>query len=131
MMPRKRGGKVAHASTSVAPAKVIGSKLAKDEAAPGRGPTEKDGPGDKMPQNSLAWTDSAKNGTKVQHTDGKIDGPDIGRGKVVTYNKGGKVDMGFGAHPTAKAGGAHITAGGRSGNARLQKAKQATRTEAP
>lgn len=131
MMPRKRGGKVSHASTPVAPAKVIGSKLAKDEAAPGRGPTEKDGPGDKMPQQPPGWSESAKFKTPVQHTDGKTDGPDIGRGKVVTYNKGGKVSMGFGAHPTAKAGGANITAGGRSGNARLQKARQASRTEAP
>jgi hypothetical protein len=130
-MPRKRGGKVSHASTPVAPAKVIGSKLARDEAAPGHGSTEKDGPGDKMPQNSLAWTDSAKNKTPVQHTDGKIDGPDIGRKKVITYNRGGKVDMGFGVHPTAKASNAHIMAGGRSGNARLQKARQASKTEAP
>ena len=30
-------------------------------------------------------------GTKVQHTEGKDDGKDIGRGRVVTFFAGGKV----------------------------------------
>lgn len=35
--------------------------------------------------------DSIKAGTKVQHTDGKGDGANIGRGKPVTFKKGGGV----------------------------------------
>jgi hypothetical protein len=35
-----------------------------------------------------------RSGTQVSHTDGKDDGKDIGRGKVVTYAKGGKVELG-------------------------------------
>lgn len=32
-----------------------------------------------------AWNDGLRNGTPVQHTNGKNDGKDIGRGKVITY----------------------------------------------
>ena len=40
------------------------------------------------------WESSKRLGTHVTHTDGKGDGKDIGRGKVVTYAKGGKVGFG-------------------------------------
>jgi len=39
-----------------------------------------------------AWNEGLKNGTKVQHTDGKLDGKNIGRGKPITYATGGPVE---------------------------------------
>ncbi len=47
------------------------------------------GPGDKMPQQPPGWAESARTKTPVQHTDGKTTGRDIGRGKPVTYARGG------------------------------------------
>jgi hypothetical protein len=43
----------------------------------GRTPTHSDG--------GPAWNDGLKAATPVQHTDGKNDGKDIGRGRVITY----------------------------------------------
>jgi hypothetical protein len=37
------------------------------------------------------WIESEKNKTPVQHTDGKKDGKDIGRGRPITYRRGGLV----------------------------------------
>ena len=37
------------------------------------------------------WESSLRAGTKVQHTDGKLDGKFLGRGKPVTYKTGGAV----------------------------------------
>jgi hypothetical protein len=91
-MPRKRGG-------AVKPAKVIGAK-AVDAARPLSG--AKSTPGDTMPPNSPGWTEGLKNGTKTQHTDGKIDGPDIGRGRPITYRKGGGVKHASSAVAPAK-----------------------------
>ena len=39
-----------------------------------------------------AWNEGLKNGTQVQHTDGKLDGKNIGRGKPITYATGGPVE---------------------------------------
>jgi hypothetical protein len=47
-----------------------------------RGGRIKDGP---------AWNEGLKNGTQPQHADGKMDGKDIGRGRVVTFKTGGGV----------------------------------------
>jgi hypothetical protein len=47
-----------------------------------RGGRIKDGP---------TYQEGIKNGTQVQHRDGKSDGKDIGRGKVVTFKTGGGV----------------------------------------
>ena len=41
--------------------------------------------------NGPAWAEGMKNGTQVQHTDGKDDQDGLGRGKPVTYAKGGGV----------------------------------------
>jgi hypothetical protein len=49
------------------------------------------GPGDHMPEQPPGWRESAKHKTPVQHTDGKQDGKDIGRGPVITKARGGKV----------------------------------------
>jgi hypothetical protein len=73
-MPRRRGGAV---------------KAAYDHAKPLSG--AKSTPGDAMPANPPGWTESAKHKTPVQHSDGKIDGPDIGRPKPITYRRGGGV----------------------------------------
>lgn len=105
-MMRKRGGSVKHAAASpmqgkgMKQAKVIGRASARDEAAP-PGPT---GVGDKMPGQPPSWEQSEKFKTKVQHTDGKTDGPDIGRGKPITYKRGGAVNsLGVGRNPPAGA----------------------------
>ena len=50
-----------------------------------KGGAVKDGP---------AWKEGLRNGTQVQHDDGKKDGKDIGRGKVITYKRGGAVPAG-------------------------------------
>ena len=47
-----------------------------------KGGRVKDGP---------AWEEGLKSGTQVQHTDGKSDGKNIGRGRVVTFRAGGSV----------------------------------------
>lgn len=47
-----------------------------------KGGRVKDGP---------AWEEGLKSGTQVQHSDGKSDGKNIGRGKVVTFRTGGSV----------------------------------------
>ena len=57
----------------------------------GRVGVQNQGPGDKMPENPPGWTESAKHKTPVQHTDGKTDGANIGRGKPITYRRGGGV----------------------------------------
>ena len=57
----------------------------------GRVGVQNQGPGDKMPENPPGWTESAKHKTPVQHTDGKQDGANIGRGKPITYRRGGGV----------------------------------------
>ena len=41
--------------------------------------------------NGPAWAEGLKNGTQVQHTDGKDDQDGLGRGKPITYAKGGGV----------------------------------------
>ena len=42
-------------------------------------------------KDGLAWEEGLKAGTQVQHADGKSDGKDVGRGRVVTFWAGGKV----------------------------------------
>jgi hypothetical protein len=64
MPPRKRGGRVGVRNQGP------------------EGPRGEDGPG---------WRSSEKHKTSVQHTDGKTDGPNIGRGKPITYARGGNV----------------------------------------
>jgi hypothetical protein len=48
-----------------------------------RGPVGESGP---------AFEAGKRAGTPVQHTDGKTDGPNIGRGKPITYARGGHVE---------------------------------------
>lgn len=43
--------------------------------------------------NGPAWAEGIRNGTQVQHTDGKDDRSGLGRGKPVTYAKGGGIPM--------------------------------------
>ena len=60
-------------------------------------------------KDGAAWNEGLKNGTQVQHADGKSDGKDIGRGKVVTFKTGG------GVIKTFRAGGGGV--GQTSGSA--------------
>ncbi len=49
-----------------------------------------------------AWKEGLRNGTQVQHTDGKNDGADIYRGRQITYAKGGRtypINDGSGSGP--------------------------------
>jgi hypothetical protein len=50
-----------------------------------------------------AWKEGLRNGTHVQHTDGKNDQSGLGRGKPITYAKGGPVEA-FGMGPAMRAG---------------------------
>lgn len=100
-----------------------------------KGGAVKSGPG---------WIESEKNKTPVQHADGKDDGKDIGRGKVVTYKKGGRVGQTpTGSNPDADTGGGilkratggpieapakmgpKLSGGAGGGEGRLEKAKRA------
>lgn len=60
------------------------------------------GPGDKMPGQPPGWKQSEKFKTRVQHTDGHTDGPDIGRGRPITYRTGGGVPAPSQPNPPAK-----------------------------
>ena len=64
-------------------------------------------------------------GTQVQHSPGKNDGKDIGRGRVVTYKTGGAINA------SAKGGmGPKFGGGARGGTARLEKEARAKKTYA-
>lgn len=173
--PRARGGAVKGVSRAIAPAPAPKGKGKTSKATPpvrqGYGTKVRDeamplgggsaGPGDRMPPDTMSWKDGKRNGTAVQHTDGKTDGPDIGRGRVITYATGGGVDppsrsvrpakaingkgmtsmetppahtggpkVSHAAKPV-KAGAYPIHAGGRGGEARLEKARSASRRGAP
>jgi hypothetical protein len=92
------------------------------------------------PHGSHVWNESVKHGTQVQHTDGKDDGKDIGRGRVVTFRTGGKVSGKGGYGPTqmpTRAKGGRVESGDKiapatklpggsgGGEARLAKARRA------
>lgn len=101
------------------------------------------GPGDAMPSNPPGWTESARTKTPVQHTDGKTTAKDIGRGKPITYARGGSLPVkplptkhlpvpspgpggvGGTGKTSARAAsyGSQPTAGAKSGLGRLQKAR--------
>lgn len=88
-----------------------------------------------------AFESGKRNGTQVQHTDGKTDAPDIGRGKPVTYARGGAIadgaqrpvramepvtegrGDGFGPQPPVKERNINLRAGSKSGVGRLRKNK--------
>ncbi len=91
-----------------------------------------------------AWDEGVKAGTKPHNSPGKKDGKDIGRGRQITYAKGGavgprlvqfyaggavkqrahggKVESPQGVDPATK-----LPGGGGGGEARLAKAKRAAR----
>ena len=72
-----------------------------------------------------AWKEGLRSGTQVQHSDGKMDGKDIGRGKPITYKTGGAVESPkghAGPHPV------HLPSGSGGGKARLYKEKMAKRS---
>jgi hypothetical protein len=69
-----------------------------------------------------AWEEGKRNGTKVQHSPGKNDLKEMGRGKPITYAKGGKV---FSDGRAGKQMGPKMDAGSGSGEGRLDKAKRA------
>lgn len=69
-----------------------------------------------------AWKEGTRNGTQVQHTDGKGDGKNIGRGKVVTFRTGGAVESSKGVAKATK-----LPGGSGGGEARLAKEKRAAK----
>ena len=70
------------------------------------------------------WKEGLRNGTQVQHRDGKDDGKDIGRGKVITYKTGGAVFSN--GKPGAQMA-PHLPAGSGGGEARLFKERRAAK----
>ncbi len=91
------------------------------------------------------WRSSERNKTKVQHTDGKTDGKDIGRSKPITYARGGAIADGAqkptkelppprigsgiadGPQKPVVDGKSKLTAGSKSGVGRLQKVRMMER----
>ncbi len=71
-----------------------------------------------------AWKEGLKNGTKVQHTDGKNDGDDIYRGRQITYKRGGAVEA-------SNAKGPKMPGGAYGGEGRLAKAALQRRSSRP
>lgn len=69
-----------------------------------------------------AWREGLRHGTPVQHTDGKKDGKDVGRKRVVTFMAGGRVE-----HPTKGGMAPKLPSGSGGGEARLVKEKRAAR----
>lgn len=69
-----------------------------------------------------AFEEGKRLGTKVQHSPNKMDGKDIGRGRVITYKTGGAVF----AKPTGQHG-PKYDGGGGGGKARLEKAHRAAK----
>ena len=63
------------------------------------------------------WTESERLKTPVQHTDGKLDGKDVGRKQVVTYATGGRIES-----ENAPMG-PKLPGGAMGGLARLAKAR--------
>jgi hypothetical protein len=61
------------------------------------------------------FAEGKREGTKVQHADGKDDGKDIGRGKPITYKTGGRVEA-----PRA-VDAPHAKGGGGGGLSRIDK----------
>jgi len=70
------------------------------------------------------WKEGLRNGTQVQHRDGKDDGKDIGRGKVITYKTGGAVFSN--GKPGAQMA-PHLPSGSGGGEARLFKERRAAK----
>lgn len=64
-------------------------------------------------------------GTQVQHSPGKNDQADVGRGKPITYKTGGAIEA-----PVKGGMGPKFTGGGRGGMARLEKAERAKKSHA-
>ena len=69
-----------------------------------------------------AWKEGLRNMTPVQHSDGKNDQSGLGRGKPITYAKGGPVEA-FGMGPKLSAG--------DNGDGRLQKTALQKRSKRP
>lgn len=77
-----------------------------------------------------AWNEGLRNGTQVQHSDGKSDGKNVGRGRVVTFYAGGAVKRATGGKvesPQGVAPATKLPGGGGGGEARLAKAHRAAR----
>jgi hypothetical protein len=71
------------------------------------------------------WKEGIRHGTKVQHSDGKDDGKNIGRGKPITYKTGGAVE-----HPVHGGMAPHLPSGSGGGEAKLFKAHRAAKNYA-
>ena len=69
-----------------------------------------------------AWKEGLRNGTKISHSPGKNDQDGLGRGKPITYAKGGPVEA-FGMGPSMHAG--------DTGEGRLEKAAMQKRSKRP
>jgi hypothetical protein len=81
---------------------------------------------------SPVFNASTRAGTQVSHTDGKDDGKDIDRGRVVTFKAGGVVKSfrargGRVESPDGVAQATELPGGGGGGEARLAKAHRAAR----
>jgi hypothetical protein len=124
---RAKGGRIS--SGTADPSEPVGKMkrvmsghpmIAKPQRA--RGGSVKDGP---------AWKDGNRNGTQVQHADGKSDGANIGRGRVVTFWAGGGVKKrahgGKVESPEGVAPATEMPGGGGGAKARLFKERRAAR----
>lgn len=77
---------------------------------------------------SPVYEESLREGTKVTHDPGKNDGKDLNRGRVITYNAGGKVQKRAAGGPIYSDHmkmGPDMDAGAGGGEGRIEKTKRA------
>lgn len=71
------------------------------------------------------WKEGIRNGTQPQNSPGKNDGKDIGRGRVVTFRTGGRIEASNKVEAASK-----LPGGSGGGEARLSKEQRAKRNYA-
>lgn len=90
--------------------------------------------GGRVNDGSPVFNESMKAGTQISHSPGKNDGKDLGRGKPITYKRGGAIKRATGGPveaPAGKKGMVDMEYGAGGGNGRMEKARKAKNGMAP
>lgn len=86
--------------------------------------------GGRVNEGSKVYEEGVHAGTQVSHSPGKNDLKDIGRGKPITYKRGGRIQRATGGPveaPAGKKGMVDMEYGAGGGEGRLEKARMAKR----